>query len=396
MTCDDVVCGLEGLNALVQDPQTQTYGIRVDRALIESTIAKWEDKGYIKLEPDKLVWTPLVVGRAGGINSLSYNTAAWQVGAAVGTSTAKTVHVPSAVDVDFQLTLAEKPPGDNDGRIELHKETSEKPTEYSIESPTHAVVKSNAVCEPESTRQGIPKVAGLRILASEHSKYSDSENLSSDAADITQQASSSAETENSVDDGAAAAAPTDEYRSAQEEATAESAPSSESAEDYRGGKAATSVSERHEESDLIPSSRFMIVPPQKLAGVARSQLWNLGHRVELERGKRKRLLSETADESMISTTSTPRHSSSKRLRGRSLNHAAVSTRATRSNGPAPLTELTVSPRHSKRAENAVTAQGILESDIGISSPRQKSRASHREISPVMDLLTTSGRSMRAR
>ncbi|CAZ86542.1 unnamed protein product [Tuber melanosporum] len=64
MTPDDVVCGLEALNALVRDPVTGTYALRIDYPALEAHIQKWEAKGYVKLNPDALVWTPYVVGRS--------------------------------------------------------------------------------------------------------------------------------------------------------------------------------------------------------------------------------------------------------------------------------------------------------------------------------------------
>ncbi|KAK9459107.1 uncharacterized protein V1516DRAFT_680979 [Lipomyces oligophaga] len=84
MTPDDVVSGLESLKALVRRPEDNgsersEYQIRVDSNLITSIISNWEALGHAALEPDKLIWTPLVVGRSSGINSLSYTAASWQV-----------------------------------------------------------------------------------------------------------------------------------------------------------------------------------------------------------------------------------------------------------------------------------------------------------------------------
>lgn len=64
MTPDDVICGLEALNALVRDPVTGTYALRIDYPALEAHIQKWEAKGYVKLNPAALVWTPYVVGRS--------------------------------------------------------------------------------------------------------------------------------------------------------------------------------------------------------------------------------------------------------------------------------------------------------------------------------------------
>ncbi len=63
MTADDIVSALEGLRALVRDPVTKSYAIRLDYDFMEEYIKKWEDKKYVKLNPDALVWTPYVMGR---------------------------------------------------------------------------------------------------------------------------------------------------------------------------------------------------------------------------------------------------------------------------------------------------------------------------------------------
>lgn len=64
MTADDIVSGLESLRALVRDPVTKTYALRLDYAYFEECISNWEAKGYVKLNPDALVWTPYVMGRS--------------------------------------------------------------------------------------------------------------------------------------------------------------------------------------------------------------------------------------------------------------------------------------------------------------------------------------------
>ncbi|WEW60782.1 Histone acetyltransferase [Emydomyces testavorans] len=64
MTPDDVVSGLEGLRALVRDPVTKTYALRLNYDYFEDVIQNWERKGYVRLNPDALVWTPYVMGRS--------------------------------------------------------------------------------------------------------------------------------------------------------------------------------------------------------------------------------------------------------------------------------------------------------------------------------------------
>ncbi|EED24378.1 histone acetyltransferase, putative [Talaromyces stipitatus ATCC 10500] len=64
MTADDIVSGLEGLRALVRDPVTKTYALRLNYSYFEDYIKNWEIKGYVRLNPDALVWTPYVMGRS--------------------------------------------------------------------------------------------------------------------------------------------------------------------------------------------------------------------------------------------------------------------------------------------------------------------------------------------
>ncbi|PHH80731.1 hypothetical protein CDD80_79 [Ophiocordyceps camponoti-rufipedis] len=68
MTPDDVVSALEGLRALVRDPQTHLYAFRVDLDYCRQYVAKWESKGYVQLKPEALAWTPYVMGRSNAVN----------------------------------------------------------------------------------------------------------------------------------------------------------------------------------------------------------------------------------------------------------------------------------------------------------------------------------------
>lgn len=63
LTQDDVISALEGLRALVRDPQTKVYAFRVDLEYCRDYVAKWEAKGYVKLKAENLAWTPYVMGR---------------------------------------------------------------------------------------------------------------------------------------------------------------------------------------------------------------------------------------------------------------------------------------------------------------------------------------------
>lgn len=72
MTPDDIICGLEALHALVRDPVTGTYALRLDYKAFQAHIDKWEAKGYVKLNVHALVWTPFIMGRS---QALQFNDA---------------------------------------------------------------------------------------------------------------------------------------------------------------------------------------------------------------------------------------------------------------------------------------------------------------------------------
>ncbi|KAF1984184.1 hypothetical protein K402DRAFT_336955 [Aulographum hederae CBS 113979] len=63
MTPDDIVSALEGLRALVRDPITKTYALRLDRKYFKEYIERHDSKNYPKINPDRLVWVPYVMGR---------------------------------------------------------------------------------------------------------------------------------------------------------------------------------------------------------------------------------------------------------------------------------------------------------------------------------------------
>ncbi|EON69057.1 hypothetical protein W97_08370 [Coniosporium apollinis CBS 100218] len=63
MTADDIISALEGLRALVKDPVTKTYALRLDHDFFREYIDKHERKPWPKINPDSLVWTPYVIGR---------------------------------------------------------------------------------------------------------------------------------------------------------------------------------------------------------------------------------------------------------------------------------------------------------------------------------------------
>ena len=72
MTADDIVAALEGLRALVRDPITHSYALRLDHDYFRQCIEDWESKQYVNINRDALVWTPYIMGR----NNLAHYDAA--------------------------------------------------------------------------------------------------------------------------------------------------------------------------------------------------------------------------------------------------------------------------------------------------------------------------------
>jgi histone acetyltransferase SAS3 len=67
ITPDDIVSALEALRALVRDPVTGKYALRLDYAYFKSYIDKYDNSESTnpKIKPECLVWTPYVMGRLG-------------------------------------------------------------------------------------------------------------------------------------------------------------------------------------------------------------------------------------------------------------------------------------------------------------------------------------------
>ncbi|KAK5130725.1 hypothetical protein LTR08_001712 [Meristemomyces frigidus] len=63
MTPDDIISTLEALRFLVRDPVSRTYAFRLDYEYMTEYVEKHDKKAHIKLDPDKLCWTPYVMGR---------------------------------------------------------------------------------------------------------------------------------------------------------------------------------------------------------------------------------------------------------------------------------------------------------------------------------------------
>lgn len=74
MTPDDIVSTLEGLRALVRDPLTGTYALRLDYDYMREYVDKHEKKATIKIIPKNLCWTPYIMGRPTNLFAMGEET----------------------------------------------------------------------------------------------------------------------------------------------------------------------------------------------------------------------------------------------------------------------------------------------------------------------------------
>ncbi len=63
LTPDDVISALDALGSLIRDPETGTYAMKLRPEQYHEVIRHHEVKGYAKLNPKGLVWTPYIMGR---------------------------------------------------------------------------------------------------------------------------------------------------------------------------------------------------------------------------------------------------------------------------------------------------------------------------------------------
>ncbi|KAF2215390.1 hypothetical protein CERZMDRAFT_18444, partial [Cercospora zeae-maydis SCOH1-5] len=74
MTPDDIVSTLEGLRALVRDPHSGTYALRLDYEYMQDYVDKHEKKATIKINPHNLCWTPYIMGRPTNLFAMGEET----------------------------------------------------------------------------------------------------------------------------------------------------------------------------------------------------------------------------------------------------------------------------------------------------------------------------------
>jgi histone acetyltransferase SAS3 len=63
LTPDDVISALDAMGTLIRDPISGTYAMKLRPEYYKDVIKHHEAKGYAKLNPKGLVWTPFVMGR---------------------------------------------------------------------------------------------------------------------------------------------------------------------------------------------------------------------------------------------------------------------------------------------------------------------------------------------
>ncbi|CAM1502041.1 Fc.00g040250.m01.CDS01 [Cosmosporella sp. VM-42] len=138
MTPDDVISALEGLRALVRDPQTKLYAFRVDVDYCRQYVAKWEAKGYVQLKAEALAWTPYVMGRSNALN--------FELGPAINTiapredDEAKIQEGPNTAGAETQPILNGAKRTASDSGVELKKESAE-PNEETGQEAVESIEK---------------------------------------------------------------------------------------------------------------------------------------------------------------------------------------------------------------------------------------------------------------
>ncbi|RUS21006.1 hypothetical protein BC937DRAFT_93851 [Endogone sp. FLAS-F59071] len=64
MTPDDIISTLQTNNMLFRDEETSQHVILINRPVIQTHHERMEAKGYPKIKPDNLTWSPFVLTRS--------------------------------------------------------------------------------------------------------------------------------------------------------------------------------------------------------------------------------------------------------------------------------------------------------------------------------------------
>lgn len=135
MTADDVVHSLERLYAFIKDPVTKTYAIRYDKKLYQNIVDKYESKDFRKIRPERLVWTPYIMGRSDA----------------------------ATLDAQPIQAMAQRDDETQDGKLEeVPEQFSPKTTEaVSRESPSNALIDPALLNERGNIAPGPPPVDAI-------------------------------------------------------------------------------------------------------------------------------------------------------------------------------------------------------------------------------------------
>ena len=158
MTADDIVAALEALRALVRDPVTKTYALRLDYAYFKQCIETWEAKEYVKLNSDALIWTPYVMGRS---NLANYDRAPPISTVAPRDEEEDGAVVPEEGVQQQERNKAEKEHTKVNGDA---KPSIPPPIDITLDMPTTPVTGDSTQAHPTSTPDAtMPKVNGIII-----------------------------------------------------------------------------------------------------------------------------------------------------------------------------------------------------------------------------------------
>ncbi|KAH7925486.1 hypothetical protein BV22DRAFT_1011093 [Leucogyrophana mollusca] len=88
------------------------YNIHWDREKVEHYLEAWEKKGYLKLRPERLKWTPFVLARTKDNGQVLQTAGCAVVGVGASSGQAKTPEIPSKDELPVNSTAQTPIPGD--------------------------------------------------------------------------------------------------------------------------------------------------------------------------------------------------------------------------------------------------------------------------------------------
>ena len=148
MTPDDIISTLEALRFLVRDPITRAYALRLDFAYMKEYVEKHEKKATITLDPQRLCWTPYVMGRP---------TNVFAIGDEANQQPLQTV-----APREEATALPEEPEEGVQQELKAHEEASAPPNEESVGHVESTVEMGDEPLQPIGlTRKKTPPILAL-------------------------------------------------------------------------------------------------------------------------------------------------------------------------------------------------------------------------------------------